>query len=134
MQNSKLIKYISIIVMTVFVFVNIGINALCVEKFKSFMTLDTFSYGDIKNVNLKEFVETLNASQNSIRKATDTFEKLGYENALGKGRHTATDEKSIIFEWIKSKDKDRLRILYGCSWESRPIYNKIKFRITLCIS
>ena len=33
MQNSKLIKYISIIVMTVFLFVNIGINALCVEKF-----------------------------------------------------------------------------------------------------
>lgn len=59
MQNSKLIKYISIIVMTVFVFVNIGINALCVEKFKSFMTLDTFSF-DSKNQNYKDFVKIVN--------------------------------------------------------------------------
>ena len=133
MKNSKLIKYISIIVMTVFVFVNIGINALCVEKFKSFMTLDTFSF-DSKNQNYKDFVKIVNASQNSIRKATDTFEKLGYENGLCKNGYTATDQKSVIFEWIKSKDKDRLRILYRCSWKSRLIYNKIKFRITLCIS
>ena len=132
MQNSKLIKYISIIVMTVFVFVNIGINALCVEKFKSFMTLDTFFF-DSKNQNYKDFLKIVNASQNSIRKATDTFEKLGYENGLCKNGYTATDQKSVIFEWIKSKDKDRLRILYWGSWESRLIYNKIKFRITLCI-
>lgn len=52
MQNSKLIKYILIIVMTVFISVNIGINALCVEKFKSFMTFDTFSF-DSKNKIMK---------------------------------------------------------------------------------